>query len=219
MINEQIRQELNPFTEMIWNALSSNFYANIIATIELIVAILTIAIGGKKVLQLISEYKQKQREAVFGFYINLDYFIKRMKPLIFSDDGTPMKTLYVLSANEEINSMCGDTSFQEKLSNVALECLQYLSVKTNQIPPVDDFSEWNKWKRILDEFINYLNQFYLMGSDNHLPGLNSEEDLKNYCENVKMIFDQIDQKIEKETRKFFEDLKGEHDRYNENSSK
>ena len=56
-------QELN-LEQSIWDILSSDLYSNIISTLELVVAIITIIIGGKKVLELISEYKKKQREAV-----------------------------------------------------------------------------------------------------------------------------------------------------------
>ena len=48
--------------------IGSNLFANIIATIELAVAIGTILIGGKKVSELIADYRSKQMEAAFGFY-------------------------------------------------------------------------------------------------------------------------------------------------------
>lgn len=202
-------QELN-LEQSIWDILSSDLYSNIISTLELVVAIITIIIGGKKVLELISEYKKKQREAVFGFYVNLGYFIKRIKPLVFSDDGSPLQTLYILSPNEDLNSM-SEGSLYQKLSNVAFECLQYMSSKADQIPPVNNLAEWIAWKGILDSFVDYLNQFYLMGSDNYLPGLNSEEDIIEYCEQFKVILDQIDQRIEQETGRFFDKLKEELD--------
>ena len=50
-----------------------------------------------------------------------------------------------------------------------------------------------------------------MGSDNYLPGLNSEEDIIEYCEQFKVILDQIDQRIEQETGRFFDKLKEELD--------
>jgi len=205
----QVTQELN-LEQSVWDILSSDLYSNIISTLELVVAIITIIIGGKKVLELISEYKKKQREAVFGFYVNLGYFIKRIKPLVFSDDGSPLQTLYILSPNEELNGMCEESLYQ-KLSNVAFECLQYMSSKADQIPPVNNLSEWIAWKGILDSFVDYLNQFYLMGSDNYLPGLNSEEDIIEYCEQFENILDQIDQRIEQETGRFFDKLKEELD--------
>lgn len=111
--------------------------------------------------------------------------------------------------NYEVKNSEG--SLYQKLSNVAFECLQYMSSKADQIPPVNNLAEWIAWKGILDSFVDYLNQFYLMGSDNYLPGLNSEEDIIEYCEQFKVILDQIDQRIEQETGRFFDKLKEELD--------
>ena len=207
---EQVMQKIN-VNRLIWDILSSDFYSNIISSLELIVGVIAIIVGGKKVLELISEFQKKQREAVFGFYINLGYFIKRIRPLVFSDDGSPLQTLYILSPNEELNSLCESSSLYNKLSNVAFECLQYLSSKADQIPPVNNLSDWIRWKKVLDSFVDYLNQFYLMGSDNYLPGLNSEKDIIDYCEQFGKILNQIELKIAQETGEFFNDLKNELD--------
>ena len=59
--------------------------------------------------------------------------------------------------------------------------------------------------------MDYLNQFYLMGSDNYLPGLNSEKDIIDYCEQFGKILNQIELKIAQETGEFFNDLKNELD--------
>ena len=186
------------------DSVGSDFYANITATIELIVAVIAILIGGEKVSEIITEYKRKRMEAIFGFYTNLGFFIKRIRPLIAADDDTPLETLNLLSPTDELKNIEGYNILAEKLSAVSYECLQYLSSKADQIPPTHNENERNLWKNNLDMFVNYLNQFYLIGSGISLPNLEDKEDIKIYYQEIKQVLDQIEKKVEEETTKFYE---------------
>ena len=190
------------------NFISSDFYANIIATLEFAAAIIAIYIGGIKVSELITEYKRKRKEAIFGFYINLGYFIKRIRPLIASDDDCPLKTLYLLSYT--LKNVEGYDKLGEKLSTVSYECLQYLSSKADQIPPASNEAERILWKKTLDSFVNYLNQFYLIGSGVYLPNLEDEESIQTYYQEIKLVLDEIENKVETETKNFFQEMDNEH---------
>lgn len=188
------------------DSVGSDFYANITATIELIVAVIALLIGGEKVSEFITEYKRKRMEAIFGFYTNLGFFIKRIRPLIAADDDTPLETLYLLSPTDELKSIKGYDILAEKLSAVSYECLQYLSSKADQIPPAHNKDERNLWKKNLDIFVNYLNQFYLIGSGISLPNLEDEKGIEIYYQGIKLVFDQIEKKVEDETVKFYEQM-------------
>lgn len=190
----------------LFDSVGSDFYANITATINSIVAVIAILIGGKKVSEFIIEYKRKRMEAIFGFYTNLGFFIKRIRPLIAADDDTPLETLNLLSPTDELKNIEGYDILAEKLSAVSYECLQYLSSKADQIPPAHNEDERNLWKKNLDIFVNYLNQFYLIGSGISLPNLEDKEDIKIYYQGIKQVLDQIEKKVEDEIVKFYEQM-------------
>lgn len=190
----------------------SDFFANLISLLELILAIVTIIIGGEKVKEFIQEYKRKRVSATFGFYVNLGYFIKRLRPLIVNDSGKPMKTLYLLSPSDEIQKQAkGFEQLGNKLSTVAYECLQYLSTEANQVPPSDYNVERAVWKNEIDVFVDYLNQFYLIGSGIHLPTLESEDGVISYCNKILSILDNIERKANKAREDFYQDMMKEND--------
>lgn len=187
---------------------SSDFFANLISFMEFILAIVTIIIGGEKVKEFLHEYKRKRVSAIFGFYVNLGCFIKRIRPFIVNDFGKPMKTLYLLSPSEEIRKKAnGYEKLAEKLSIVSYECLQYLSTEANQVPPSDcSGTERMAWKNDINTFIDYLNQFYLIESGIHLPTLESEEGIINYCNKIQKLLNDIEIKSKKATEDFYLDM-------------
>ena len=99
---QKVRYSIEIAGQVIFNVVESDFFANFVSLLELIIAVVTIIIGGEKVKEFIHEYKRKRVNAIFGFYVNLGYFIKRIRPLIMNDSGKPMKTLYLLSSSEDI---------------------------------------------------------------------------------------------------------------------
>lgn len=189
--------------------IGSDTFANIISTLELLVAIIALCVGGKTVSNLISEFRERRMEATFGYYMNLVYYIKRIKPLVFTDDGHPMKTLNVLSSVESLRNDA-TTEFQklsEKLRSISNECLQYLSSKENQIPPAETNEERLQWKEHLDEFVDLMNQFSLIGSSIYLPTLSSREGIDKYHKHIKDIFDYFERTLEQETVMLFKQKK------------
>lgn len=202
---------INTVFEWIFCAISSDFFANIISAFELIVAIIAIRVGGKKVSEWITEFRERRTEAAFGYYMNLVYFIKRMKPLIFSDDGQALKTLYRLSATPDIRKDVDSSSMAlgKKLSNIASECLQYLSSNNNQIPPFENYVERREWKASLNTLVNYLNQFYLIDNDIHLPQLDDIDGITNYYGKLCDLFKYFEDTVEKVTDDIFRGSKSE----------
>lgn len=220
-----VLQEIGSFIQTVGLALysfvSSDFFVNFVSLLELILAIVTIIIGGEKVKEFIHEYKRKRVSATFGFYVNLGYFIKRLRPLIVNDSGKPMKTLYLLSSSESVrNQANGFEQIGDKLSALAYECLQYLSTEANQIPPSDyNEAERKTWKKEIDVFVDYLNQFYLIGSGIHLPTLESEAGIINYCNGIQNILDNIEKKAKKAIEDFYQDMINEKEvLYNKNDN-
>lgn len=192
----------------IYEIVGSDFYANTISTIELFVAIITIVIGGKKVNELLVEYKRKRVEATFGFYTNLGYFVKRIRPLISTDDKKPLNTFNLLSPNESIREK-GYQELGKKIRQVSFECLQYLSSKSNQVPPANNNTERKEWKENIDAFVVYLNQFYLIGSGVFLPNLSTDDGILNYYKGISGVLDYIEKKVEDETSQLFVDMQGD----------
>lgn len=204
----EVRNSIELVGQELYSIVNSDFFANIVSMLELILAVITVIIGGEKVKEFIHEYKRKRVNAIFGFYINLGYFIKRLRPLIMNDSGKPMKTLYLLSPSNEIQKQAkGFEQIGNKLSDVAYECLQYLSTEANQIPPSDyNDTQRMEWKKEIDVFVVYLNQFYLIGSGIHLPTLESEDGIINYCNKIRDILNDIEKKAEKATEDFYKDM-------------
>lgn len=194
--------------QIIYSFVGTDFFANLVSLLELILAVITIIIGGEKVKEFIHEYKRKRVNATFGFYVNLGYFIKRLRPFIMNDSGKPMKTLYLLSPSDEIQKQAkGFERLGDKLSTVAYECLQYLSTEANQIPPSDSNDEERiEWRNEIDIFIDYLNQFCLIGSGIHLPTLESENGIIKYCNEIQNTMDNIEKKAKKATEDFYRDM-------------
>lgn len=191
------------------NGISSDLYANVIESIELIVAVTTIIIGGNKLSELIAEYQRKRLEATFGFYVNLGYYVKRIRLLISADDNSPLKTLYLLSPKDELKDIKGYDILGDKLSTVSQECLQYLSSKADQIPPANSEEERIAWEKTLDEFVVYLNHFFLIGSGISLPNLGTEDNIRIYFEDIMKVLSDIENKIESETKKCFIQIQSE----------
>lgn len=95
------------------------------------------------------------------------------------------------------------------MSAVALECLQYLSSASNQIPPAETNEERQHWKALLDSFVNLLNDFYLIGCGVYFPEFQSENDICTYCKNADDIFSQIEEQAEKEFNDIFKRMSTE----------
>lgn len=171
-------------------AVSSDFFANMISVIELIVAVIALEAGGKKVSEWVAEFRSRRTEAAFGYYMNLVYFIMRMRPLIFNDDGCPLKTLYHLSPSTDFRKEAEtlNAGIVEKLSNIAYECLQYLSSNNNQIPPFKEYNKRKKWKDSLKCLVGYLNQFYLIENGIYLPRLDTADGINKYYNELKELF-------------------------------
>lgn len=186
-------------------AVSSDFFANMISVIELIVAVIALEAGGKKVAEWIAEFRKRRTEAAFGYYMNLVYFIMRMKPLIFNDAGSPLKTLYCLSPSSEFRKEAEilNKGIKKKLSDIACECLQYLSSNNNQIPPFKEYDKRKEWKDSLDRLVRYLNQFYLIEDEIYLPQLDSTNGLNDYYNKLEQLFKYFEDTVTTVTDEIF----------------
>lgn len=116
----------------------------------------------------------------------------------------------MLSPSQKLASIKGYDDLGDKLSAVSLECLQYLSSMTNQIPPATTNTDRQNWKKTLDQFIKYLNDFYLIGTGISLPELSTKDGIDRYYNAIKEILDKIEYTAEEEAKKFFDDLIQEH---------
>ena len=63
-----------------------------------------------------------------------------------------------------------------------------------------------EWKNEIDIFVDYLNQFYLIGSGIHLPTLETEDGIINYCKKIQDILNNIERKAKKATEDFYRDM-------------
>lgn len=188
----------------LYEIVKSECFANVISLLELVIAIIALIIGGRKVSELFEEFAKRKREAIFGYYTNINHYIKRIVPLISDNNEKHLGTLFLLSANEDLRKAnSGLNIIGKKLSMVANECLQYLSAESMQVPIANTNEERLEWKAKIDNLIDILNQFFLIGSEIYIPSLSDEKAVELHYEEVKKLLDNIQESIENETNIFF----------------
>lgn len=172
---------------------------------ELVLAVITVILGSKKVGDFFDEYRERRRSAAFGFYVNLGYYVKRLRTLVFSDSGKPIMSLYLLSPSEEIQKKAnGYESLGQLLSTTAYECLRYLSTESNQVPPFQEESKRRDWRKQLDKLVEYLNQFCMIGKKVYFPVLGTEEGITTYCNEIQVTLDDIEHCIEEAVEQIYD---------------
>ena len=181
-------------------------FANSVSFAQLVVAIVALFWGGGAVKKWMKEFNERKLEATFGFYMNITCFIKRMRPLIFSDSGQPMKTLNLLSAEKRMRDQATKDicNLGEMLRSIASECLQYLSTKENQFPPSDSKEGRKEWGENLNKFVEILNQLNFIGTGIYIPKLESWEGIEKYCGEIDQVFKYFERTISQETEKIFD---------------
>lgn len=186
---------------------AGDLFANLISLGGLVVAIYTLIVGGKKVSNLLDEYRKKRNSALFGFYTNLSLFIKRLRKLTTDSNGSPLGVLNLLSSEDDLREKNkGFMNIGQKLSDLSLECLQYLSNSPKQVPPVTSLSEWNVWHGYMKDLVNFLNYFYTIGSGVYFPDVKTTQEILTFHSNFKELLDKIEGVISKQYEQFFDDM-------------
>lgn len=188
----------------------SEFTANLIAVAALTTAIVALVKGGTKVSNIWQEHMRSKREAVFGYYMNLDCFLKRMLSLLEDNSHGHLGTLYSLSPDLRVRTAgSGMSGLAEKLALVAQEMLQYLSVQKNQIPSGANAEERRKWRENINELVGYLNKFVLIHEGVYNPGFTSREAVDSYFNRFFVLAEKIHDRIEDETKTLLDMIESE----------
>lgn len=183
------------FENMFWlrvlyNSISSDFAANILSFGSLVVAIVALVIGGKKVSEALEEYKRKKRTAVFSYHANMRIFIMRLKRLITDSQSKPSKSLYLYSSETQIREMGnGYEKMAEKLANLSQKMLDYLSTESDQIPASSGVADVEEWDKLMDSLVDFLSDFLLYGTNSYLPDFDNEENIANYHNELTKILE------------------------------
>ncbi|MBP3457736.1 MAG: hypothetical protein J6K58_00825 [Lachnospiraceae bacterium] len=196
----------------VYKFIASDFMANSISLFSLVVAIIAILIGGKKVSEVLLEYKRKRREAVFGYHINLKKYILRLKRLVSDNRCKPMESLYLFSSNEEIRKKgAGYESLGIQLSNLAQKFLDYLSTESNQIPACMKNCKIEEWDILIDKLVHFLVDFLLFETRSYLPEFDTEENVDKYHDKLVEVLDNILLLIEESKSDYKDELGDEND--------
>jgi hypothetical protein len=186
----------------------SSLFANTISFYTLVVTIFLLTIGVKKVSELITEFSERRRTAVFNFHTHLRSYLLRLKALIIDNNQRPLRSLYSLSPNESVYDK-SNSALGKRLSDLACEFLQYLSTKGEQIPPADTKAKWEIWDNKINLLRGYLYNFLLIGTGERLPQFDTEEDIKNEVDELLALMKDIDAIIQEQIDKFYDDLERE----------
>ncbi|MDE5978336.1 MAG: hypothetical protein K2G70_07750 [Turicibacter sp.] len=180
------------YVKILYGVLSSEFVANIISFLGLLIAAISLLIGGKKVTEALLEYKHKKQAAVFSYHTNMKIFILRLKRLISNNQCRPMKSLYLFSSEENIREKgTGYEMIAEKLSELSQNMLDYLSTESDQIPASVTDGEAEKWDNLIDKLIDFLADFLLYKTDSYLSEFDSEEGIEKYHKELAEVLDNM----------------------------
>jgi hypothetical protein len=193
--------ENNVWRLEIVHAIGSDFFANIIAFVSLIIAGIAIYIGSRKASEILSEYNAKKLNAIFSYHTNLDIYILRLKRLISDSQGHPLSSLYYFSTDEKIKGK-GSKKTSKRLGDFAENFLNYLSSKSEQIPAATTEEEEHEWDIHLIKLTNYLSDFLLYDSNAAIPHLDNNDDIQIYLDNILTILNEISNLIKREKRRF-----------------
>lgn len=182
---------------VLYNGIGSDFVANILSLGSLVVAIIALIIGGKKVSEALEEYKRKKRAAVFSYHVNMKIFIMRLKRLITDSQCKPTKSLYLYSGETQIQEMgIGYEKMAEGLVDLSQRMLNYLSTESDQIPASTEVSDVEEWDNLIDSLVDFLSDFLLYGTDSYLPDFDNEEHIVNYHVKLTKVLDDMLRLIE-----------------------
>lgn len=172
--------------------IGSDVVANSISFFSLIIAIIALCIGGKKVNEILNEYRQKQRSAIFGYHSNLKVFIMRLKRLISDAQGNPIGTLYLFSAEDILQKKGnGYEHMAEKLSDLSQNFLDYLSFESNQIPASMNRTGDEEWDESIEKLVEYLTDFLLYDTKSYISTLDSEDAVNKYHKSLVKTLDKL----------------------------
>ena len=189
------------------NIIGSDVVANAISFSSVMVAILALCIGGKKVNEILNEYKKKQRNAIFGYHSNLNIFIMRLKRLISDSQGKPISVIYLFSGEEKLRRKGnGYERIADNLCKLSHEFLDYLSLESEQIPATINTLEDEEWDNLIEILVEYLTDFVLYETNAYISKLDSEESIEMYHRNLIQILDQLLCLIKSVKEKFRHDL-------------
>lgn len=195
------------YTKIVYNIISSDCFANLISFFSLIVALIALFIGGKKVSEALLEYQRKKRAAVFSYHINMKVFIIRLKRLISSNQRKPMKNLFLFSSEDKIRAEgIGYEKIAERLVDLSQKILDYLSTEPNQIPASITGNETKQWDSLIEELINYLADFLLYNTDSYLPQFDNIEGIESYYKSLMNVLDNMLVLINKSKNEFKKDI-------------
>lgn len=187
--------------------LASDTFANCISFLGLIVAVITLIIGGSKVHEFLIDFNKKKRNAVYSYYSNLKIFINRLIRLTINDQNNALGHIYLLSPNEELRKKyinCKKLSV--KLSVLSEKFLDYLSSASDQIPIATNEKEDKNWSNLIEQLSVFLCDFLLFDSGVYLPNLNTEESINKYCNNLYSISQDLLNLIEKSKQEFWNEI-------------
>lgn len=185
--------------------ITNECFSDFIALVELIIEIVALIIGGIKVFQFFDEYKAKKFDATFGYYANLRVYIKRLRNLTTTNNIEPLGNIFLLSANEHIQKK-GFEDLAKELSDLSNKFLDYLCLKSEQIPIAESKDEAKRWNNLIDTLSNYLTDFILYDTGAYVVELSDEECVKEYHKKFLKTLDAIDVLINDDIEKIWGDI-------------
>lgn len=192
--------------------ISSDFFANILSFLELLIALVAFVMGVDKVSEFIKQYNNKKNNAIFSFHINLKIYIKRIRKLTTNNTQAPLKTLYFLSPNEKTRDEAkGYENLSKELCNISHNLLDFLSSKSEQIPATDDYSKIGVWNESIEKLVDNLLDFTLLGTGAYLPDFNDLDGINKYHGDLIEVLNKIEKMIDVVESKYIQDLENDQD--------
>ena len=187
----------------LWNLLNSNLIANTIQFFLLIISGITLIIVITKANDFLQAYKEKQVNAVFGYYFNLIIYIERLESIIFDGESVNNVVFYLSPTQKLQEKANGNDEIAKKLKMTASELIHYLSTESNQVPPYDSNEEFGNWKNEMISLMKYLTVFSLIGDGIHIPEMVNENSAEQYMKTFSDLINKIKRDIDTATNTFY----------------
>lgn len=190
--------------------ISSDFFANVLSFLELLIALVAFVMGVDKVSKLIKQYNNQKNSAIFSFHVNLKIYIKRIRKLTTNNKEAPLKTLYLLSPNEKIR--CETEGYENlalELCDISHKLLDFLSSKSEQIPATNDYSKIGEWNKLIESLVDILLDFTLLNTGAYLPAFKDIDGINNYHRKLTEVLKKIEEMIDDVESKYIQDLENE----------
>ena len=164
--------------------LSGDTFQHGVAALSLLATIIIATAGG---LAVTTELKKRKRDACYGYFINLETMLKRLRQEISDAKNRPNISLYKAMSNHDKTQNTNEFGVFDSLASQvrcqAIQILNYFSMQNN-IVPAGDRKERQEWDAAIIIIIDSACEFEQYGNGNAVINFTSDTNIKAFHEKL-----------------------------------